>query len=119
MLYGVTFLGPLILDQTGFLPTRWALTTALASLGIFMLYAGKREREAPLGIVFGGLLLLLALASAAGLPTPFPAGWRHACWLTLMTYVVGAGAIATIVVHLYNRRILRRLKGANPLGPQQ
>jgi len=115
----VAYLGPAILNAFELLPIRWALTTALASFGVFVVYAGKREQEAPWGIVCGGLLLLIAIATAAGLPTPFRADSLHAFWLTWMIYIVGAGAIATIVVHLYNRRILRRLKGANPLGSQQ
>ena len=111
VLYLVTFLGPAILSLAEVLPIRWALTAALCSLGAFTFYAGRRSKESPLGIVFGGLLLIAAIATAAGLPTLFEGEWIHAYFLTLMTYVVGAGAITTFAVHLYNRWVLRRLKG--------
>jgi len=118
-LYVVTGLGAMILSAEELLSIRWGLTTVMTSFGLFMLYGGKREKEVPLGIVLGGLLLIAAVATAAGLPTLFKGDWLHAFFLTLMTYIVGAAVITMIVVHLYNRWILRRLKGANPLGSQQ
>jgi uncharacterized membrane protein (DUF485 family) len=118
-LYLVTFIGPAVLSEEQVMPIRWALVTALASFGLFMLYAGRREKEAPLGVVYGGLVLIAAVATSVGLPTFSQGDWTYGYLVTLMTYIVGAGVITTIVVHLYNRRILRRLKGANPLGNEQ
>jgi hypothetical protein len=109
-LLAVMYLGPAILSIMGVLAIRWALATGLASFGFFMLYAGKRNNEMPFGIVFGGLCLVAAIATAAGLPTLEEGDFRYAYFVTLTTYIVGAGAVTTIVVHAYNRRILRRLK---------
>jgi len=118
-LYAVTFVAPALLSEWGSMPIRWALPTALTSLGVFVLYAAKRGRETPLGIVFGGLLLVAAIATAAGLPSLFHGDWDYAYYWTLIAYVMVAGLVTLIVVHLYNRRTLRRLKGANPLGSRQ
>jgi len=110
MAYGVTFLGPAGLN----IANRWALTISLTSFGLFMIYAGKKEKEIVLGIVFGGLCLLEAAATALGMPLPFSG--PHAWFMSLMVYIVGAGVCTGVFVHVFNRAILRRIKGASSFG---
>ena len=108
--YGVTFLGPAGLS----IANRWALTISLTSFGLFMIYAGKKEKEIVLGIVFGGLCLLEAAATALGMPLPFSG--PHAWVMSLMAYIIGAGVSTGVLVHVFNRAILRRIKGASSFG---
>ncbi len=124
VVYAITFVGPAVLcEETLFeealLSIPWALTIAFASFGIFLIYIGKKHKEIVLGIVFGGLAVLEAVAAGIGLLPIFPGSWQHAYFLTLMAYLLADGLITIIVVHLYNRAILRRIKGASPLGSQQ
>lgn len=117
IVYGVTFVGPAFLNEFNIMPVRWALTTSLASFGIFILYLGKKYKETPLGLVYGLLCLIAAAATAAGVP-PIFAG-RHSYFVSLMTYIIGAGLITTVVVHIYNRLILRKIREMRPFSEQE
>lgn len=113
----VTFLGPVFLNMFWIMPARWSLTISLASFGIFMLYAGKKDKQISLGFVYGILSLAEAAATAMGVRLPFVN--EHSCFMPLVIYMVGAGLITTVVVHIYNRRILRKIKEVRPFGEQQ
>ena len=115
--YAFTFIGPAVLNELEMLPVRWALAMALASFGIFIFYLGKKQKEIALGVVYGLLCLVEAVGTAAGV-APFFAG-RHSYFLSLMVYIIGAGLITTVVVHIYNRRILRKIKEMRLFGEQQ
>jgi len=118
--YFITFGGPAFLNLFDVLPVRWALVTSLTSVGIFMLYIGKKQNAKLLAGVFAGLIFFAAVATAAGLPTPFmDRDWLYSLFLSLMIYVVGAGVLAAVVVHIYNRRILRKIKEMRPFDEQE
>jgi len=115
--YGVTFVGPAFLNVFNIMPVRWTLTMSLMSFGIFILYVGRKHKEIALGLVYGLLCLAEAVATAAGVPAPFVG--RHSYFASLMVYIIGAGLITTVVVHIYNRKVLRRIKKMRPFGEQQ
>ena len=116
----VAAIGAAILSAEHILPIRWALTLALASCGVFVLYIGKAQKETPLCIMLGSLLLLEAIVIAAGLPMPFAdRGWLYSFFLPLELSIVGAGLVAMLVVHIYNRKILRKIKEMRPFGGQE
>lgn len=117
VVYGVTFVGPAFLNVFNIMPVRWALTISLISVGIFILYLGKKHKEMALGLVYGLLCLIEAAATAAGVPAPFVG--RPSYSASLMIYVIGAGLITTVVVHIYNRKILRKIKEMRPFGEQK
>ncbi len=118
--YVVGFLGPLALNAFEIMPIRWALPLTLVSLGVFIFYASGKEKNRPLGVVFCVVLLLEAAVTAAGVPTPFAGkGWLYSCFVALMIYIAGAGLITTVVVHIYNRRILHKIKRMGSIGEQQ
>jgi uncharacterized membrane protein YjjB (DUF3815 family) len=101
------------------MPVRWALTLALGGIGVFMLCIGRREKAVPLCIVLGSLLLIETAVVAAGVPTPFAArGWVYSFFVVFEMSVVIAGLISAMVVHIYNRRILRRIKELRPFSEQ-
>ncbi len=85
VLYIVPFLGSAILNATGHMAVRWALTISLFSFGTFTLYKSKKQKEKPLGVVGSVLVLLATLAIATGLIKPFggeqciilPKNWAH------------------------------------------
>ena len=112
--YAFTFIGAAVLNELGILPVRWALAMALASFGIFILYIGKKHKEKALGFVYGWLCLAVAVPTAAGVPVPF-----HSYFASLMIYIVGAGLITMVAVHIYNRKILRNIKEMRPFGEQK
>ena len=117
--YVVGFLCPVALNAEHILPTRWALPLALVSLGVFIFYASGKEKQRPLGAVFCAVLLLEAALTAAGVPTPFCGkGWLYSCFVALMIYIAGASLITAVVVHIYNRAILRKIKETRPFGEQ-
>lgn len=102
------------------LTVRWALTLAIGSVGVFMLCIGRREKAIPLSIVLGSLLLIEAAVIAAGVPTPFAdKEWIYSFFVIFETSVVAAGVISAIAVHIYNRRILRKLKKMRPFSGQE
>ncbi len=115
--YAFTFIGPAVLNELEMLSVRWALAMALASLGIFILYLGKKQKEIALGVVYGLLCLAEAVATAVGVPAPFVE--RHSYFASLMVYIIGAGLITMVVVHIYNRKVLRRIKETRPFGEQE
>jgi hypothetical protein len=124
--YAITFLGPLFLNACEILSDRWGLMMSLISFGVFMFYACKKEKEKFVGVVVGGLCLIEAAATALGVPVPLtdiPLAdtgiTAHSYVLALMIYIAAAGLIAMIVVHIYNRRILRRIKELRPFGGQE
>lgn len=121
--YAITFLGPIFLNACEILSDRWGLTMSLISFGVFMLYGCKKEKEKIVGIVLGGLCLLEAAVTALGVPVPLtdiPLAdtgiSAHSYVLALMIYIAAAGLMAMVVVHIYNRRILRKIKELRPLG---
>jgi len=123
--YGITFLVPLFLNACEILSDRWGLTMSLISFGVFVLYACKKEKEKFVGVVVGGLCLIAAAATALGVPVPLtdiPLAdtgiTAHSYVLALMVYIAAAGLVAMVVVHIYNRRILRRIKELRPFGGQ-
>jgi len=113
----VTFLGPVFLNMFWIMPARWGLTISLASFGIFMLYAGKKDKQISLGFVYGVLSLAEAAATAVGIRAPFVE--EHSYFMPLVIYLVGAGLITIVVVHTYNRLILRRIKQMRPFGEEE
>jgi len=120
VLYAVTFVGPAFLHEFNIMPLRGALTMSLASLGIFILYLGKKQKEIVLCIVYGILILSAALVTALGFVEPFGSEkYKHAFFVTLMAYIIGAGLITTVVVHIYNRKVLRKIKEMRPFGEQK
>ncbi len=79
-----------------------------------------------MGVVLGGLCLIEAAATALGVPVPLtdiPLGSTgisaHTYFLALVIYIVAAGLIAMVVVHIYNRRILQKIKEIGPFGEKQ
>lgn len=118
--YVVGFLGPVALNAAEIMPIRWALPLTLVSLGIFTFYASGKEKNRPLGVVFCVVLLLEAAVTVAGIPTPFASKvWLYSCFVALMIYIAGASLIAAVVVHIYNRGILQKIKEVRPFGEQQ
>ena len=115
--FAITFIGPVLLNTFWIMPARWGLTISLTSFGIFMLYAGKKDKEITLGFVYGVLSLAEAAATAIGVRAPFVE--EHSYFVPLVIYLVGAGLITTVVVHIYNRLILRRIKQMRPFGEQE
>ena len=113
----VTFLGPVFLNTFWIMPARWGLTISLASFGIFMLYAGKKDKQISLGFVYGVLSLAEAAATAIGVRAPFVE--EHSYFVPLVIYLVGTGLITTVVVHIYNRRVLRKIKETRPFGERE
>ena len=113
----VTFLGPVFLNIFWIMPARWSLTISLASFGIFMFYASKKDKKITLGFVYGVLSLAEAAVTAIGVRIPFVN--EHSCFMPLVIYMVGAGLITTVVVHIYNRRILHKIKEMRPFGEQE
>jgi len=117
---GATILGATILGAEKIVSLRWTLTLLLASAGIFVLYIRNKEKEKLLCIVWGSLLLLEAIVIAAGVPTPFAGkGFLYSFLAGANIYVVGAGILAAVVVHIYNRKILRKIKEMRPFGEQE
>ena len=114
--FAITFIGPVLLNTFWIMPARWGLTISLTSFGIFMIYAGKKDKEI-LGFVDGVLSLAEAAATAIGVRAPFVE--EHSYFVPLMIYLVGAGLIAAVVSHLYNRKILRKIKQMEPFGEQE
>lgn len=119
--YFITFCGPAFLNLFDILTVLWALVASLISISIFVLYVGKKQNTKLLAGVFAGLMLTAALATVVGVPTPFMNNeeWLFSLFLALMIYVVGAGTLAAVVVHIYNRRVLRKIKEMRPFGEQQ
>jgi len=115
--YAITFAGPVLLNAFWIMPARWGLTISLTSFGIFMLYGGKKHKETALGVVYGVLSLAVAAATAIGVRAPFVS--EHSYFVPLMIYLVGAGLITAVVVHIYNRVILRKIKRAGLFGEQE
>ena len=112
--------GAVFLSMFEILTVRWALTLALGGTGVFMLCIGRREKAVPLCIVLGSLLLIVTAVIAAGVPTPFAGRrWVYSFFLTFEMSMVVAGLISAMVVHIYNRKILRRIKELRPFGEQE
>ena len=118
--YLITGLAATFLSAFNIMPVRWALVVLLTSVGVFVLYVGKKHKEKPSAVVFTGLALTEAAATAAGVPTPFMnRGWTYSFFLASMIYLVVAGILAAIVSHIYNRIILRKIKEMRPFGEQE
>ena len=124
VLWWVVFLAAVIgatfLSLFEVMPVRWALTLALGGTGVFMLCIGRREKAVPLSIVLGSLLLIETAVIAAGVPTPFVGrGWVYSFFVTFEMSVVIAGLISAVVVHIYNRRVLHKIKQVRSFSEQQ
>ena len=116
LVFITTFVSPILLNAFWVLPARWGLTITLISYGIFVPYLCKKYKEMVLGIALGVLSLIGAAATAIGVPPPFVK--EHSYFVPLMIYIVGSGLITAVVVHIYNRRILRKIKELRPFGEQ-
>ncbi len=117
VVFFVSFLGATILGAEKIVSLRLTLTLLLASAGIFVLYIRNKEKEKLLCIVWGSLLLLEAIVIAAGVTTPFAGkGFLYSFLAGANIYVVGTGILAAVVVHIYNRKILRRIKETRPFS---
>jgi len=104
-----------VLSQHDVMPIRWALVLTLLSLAFFLFCSGRKERERPLGVVWGGMLLFWAILAALGMPTPFTGkDWIYSYCVASGVYVVGSGVATAVVVHIYNRMILKRIKQLKP-----
>jgi hypothetical protein len=118
--YLITFCGSAVLSAESIIPVRWALMIALASFGTFMLYLGKKHKEKPIGVVFGGLSLATAVLTAFGVQIPFATEeWIYSYFMALMIYLIGAGLITAVIVHIYNRRVFLKIKGMGTFDEQQ
>ena len=124
--YAITFLGPLISNAFEIMSDRWGLTISLTSFGVFVLYGCKKEKEKFLGFVLGAFCLIEAAATALGVPVPLtdiPLGntgiSAHTYFLALAIYIAAAGLMAMVVVHIYNRRVLRKIKETRPFSERE
>ncbi len=109
-----------ILSQIGAMPVRWALTLTLTSLGIFIFYAGQKEKEKVIGTTWSVLLLLEAGLITIGTPMPFAGtDWIYSYCAASGIYVIGSGLVTAVLVHMYNRAILHKIKQMRPSGEQQ
>lgn len=124
--YGTAFFAPLILNACEIMSDRWGLTISLISFGVFLFYACKKEKEKIVGVVLGSLCLIEAAATALGVPVPLTdipladSGISaHTYFLALTIYIAAAGLTAMVMVHIYNRKILLRIKQMGPFGEQQ
>ena len=86
----------------------------------------KKEKEKFVGVVLGGLCLIEAAATALGVPVPLtdiPLAdtgiTAHTYFLALMIYITAAGLIAMVVVHIYNRIMLQKIKEIGPFGEKR
>ena len=112
--YLVTFLGPVFLNASEMMPTRWALTVCLCSFGWFILYIGKKDKEFVFALFTSPWLFGLALAIGLGVPIPFSGPFALA--LTLIIGIIIVLVLGMIGSHLFNRVILRKIREARPLG---
>lgn len=113
----VTFVGPVFLNMFWIMPVRCGLVISLTSFGIFMLYVCKKQKDVALGVVYGTLSLIGATAAAIGVPVPLAE--ERSYFLPLIIYIIVAGLITVIVVHIYNRKILHKLKEMRPFSEQE
>jgi hypothetical protein len=94
---------------------RWGLVLILTVAGVFIVCVRNREKEAVTCLVFGGLLLLEAAAVALGVPTPFRTwDWDYSFAGAYLIFFASAGLVSAVVVHIYNRRIWRRIVRERP-----
>lgn len=124
VLWWVVFLAAVIgatfLSLFELMPVSWALTLALGGTGVFMLCIGRREKAVPLSIVLGSLLLIETVVITAGVQMPFVGrGWVYSFFVTFEMSVVIAGLISAVVVHIYNRKILHKIKQVRSFSEQQ
>ena len=118
--YLITFCGSAVLSAESILPVRWALMISLASFGTFILYVGKKHKEKALGVVYGSLSLAAAALTGFGVRIPLAEeGWMFSYFMALMIYLIIAGIITAMVVHVYNRKVLRKIKEMRTFGEQE
>ena len=116
----ISFLSATIFSAEHIMPIRWALTLAYSSFGIFTLYLGKKKKDIISMTVYGGLFLIIAIAIGLGMPTPFASKkWIYSYFTASYIYYGAVGLVTMIVVHLYNRRILRKIKEMRLSNEQQ
>ncbi len=117
--YLITGCGATLLSAFDIMPVRWALTLVLVILAVFVLYVSGKEKNKISGIVFSILMFAVGILTASGTLSPFAEkGWLCSFFVPLMIYFVSGVLIAALVSHLYNRRILRKLKEMRPFGEQ-
>ena len=115
----ITFLGPTVGSQEGIIPVQWALTIALASFGLCVIYLGKKQKDTISSAVFGGLCLIIAILIGLGLPRPFVGkDWIYSYFATSYLCFVIAGLVSMVVVHIYNRKVLRKIKEIRTFSEQ-
>jgi len=107
----LTVFGPVILNFRGFLSSRWGLIISLTFVGLFSFYLSKKHRDRAYGVLFGGLCVMLAIATALGIPVPLTdVGHLNSYLLALFLYSAVASLVTAVVVHIYNRAVLRKIK---------
>ncbi|HUS72518.1 MAG TPA: hypothetical protein VMY06_05575 [Sedimentisphaerales bacterium] len=118
--YLITACGATLLSAFDIMPVRWALTLVLVILAVFVLYVSGKEKNKISGIVFSILMFVVGILTASGTLSPFAEkGWLCSFFVPLMIYIAAAGLMAMVVVHIYNRRILRKIKEVRPFGEQE
>ena len=118
--YVITFLGPAIGSAEGIIPVQLTLTISLTSFGLCVIYLGKKQKDLIAGGVFGGLCLIIAILIGLGLPRPFvDKNWIYSYFATSSLCFVIAGLVAIVVVHIYNRKVLRKIKEMRIFSEQQ
>ena len=118
--YLITFLGPTFGSVAGIIPVQWALTIALASFGLCVIYLGKKQKDTITSAVFGGLCLVIAILIGLGVPRPFVGkDWIYSYFATSYLCFVIAGLVSMVVVHIYNRKVLRKIKEIRTFSEQQ
>ena len=106
---------PAALTMFEYISNRWGLALILTVAGVFFIYIRNREKETPTCLVLGGLLLLEAGAVALGIPTPFRSReWDYAFFVAYVILFASAGLVTAVAVHIYNRRIWKRIMQDRP-----
>jgi len=106
---------PAALTEAEYISNRWGLALILTVAGAFFIYIRNKEKDVPICLVLGGLLLLEAIAVASGIPTPFHSrSWDYSFAFAYVILFTSAGVVTAVVVHIYNRRIWRRIKQDRP-----
>ncbi len=108
---------PAALTEAEYLSNRWGLALILSVAGAFFIYLRNKERAVPLCLVLGGLLLLEAVAVASGIPTPFHSrSWDYSLAAAYVILFASAGLVTAVAVHIYNRRIWKRITQDRPFN---
>jgi biotin transporter BioY len=108
---------PAALTMFEYISNRWGLALILTVAGAFFIYIRNKVKEVPICLVFGGLLLLEAGAVALGMPTPFRSReWDYSFCAAYLILGASAGLVTAVAVHIYNRRIWKRITQDRPFN---